>query len=354
MKVKCPYCYKVYNIPDERLPKQERKIAFPCRACKGLIEIYLQEYWDKLNSSQPAEEDLQNEPVEHSFSPKENLSGEDLKKHILRTVSDLPPMPHTVIKAQEIMQSSSSGMKQLSEVIETDQAITAKILRMANSSYYGLSGKVSSIKHAATLLGNIKVGDIITMAGTSAVLADTLEGYGLGSGEMWLHSLAAAFGSRIIIEKTAPDLSADAFTAGLLHDAGKMILDQYILYKKKEFFDFIAKGDYSFLEAEARVLGFDHAEIMSDVCKSWNIPPNITIGIRNHHNPSKSDQSVLAYTVHMADAIAMMSGIGTGADGMLYQMEEEAMEFLHLEKEDIREIMCEVVDSVLKLEEEKE
>jgi HD-like signal output (HDOD) protein len=268
-------------------------------------------------------------------------------------VSDLPAMPQTVFKAQELMSSSQAGMKQLAQVIETDQAIVARMLRFANSTYYGLSGKVSSVRHAATLLGNLKVGELITMAGSSTVIANTLEGYGLESGALWLHSLAVAFGARIVVSRKNPDLAGDAFTAGLLHDAGKMILGQYILEKRAKFQGIIRNGEQTFLEIEEKLLGFDHSEIMSAVCKNWNIPANLANAIQYHHCPSRTPESIFAYAVHLADAIAIMSGVGTGIDGMLYHLDEATLDFFDLSDDDIIKVMCEGVESVQKVEEER-
>ena len=103
---------------------------------------------------------------------------------------DLPLMPQTVLKAREIMADPNSDFKELSELLKTDQAIATKILRLANSSYYGLSGKVSSVQRAAVVLGHKTIGELITMGGASSLLGNRLEGYGLDAGALWKHSLA--------------------------------------------------------------------------------------------------------------------------------------------------------------------
>lgn len=320
MRVECRHCKKAFDIPDGRLPKNE-SIAFPCPICQNTIELKL------------------------AANPLEKLTGEALKKRILHNVMDLPPMPQTVLKARNIMADPMSDFKQLAELLETDQAIAAKILKLANSPYYGLSGKVSSIQRASVVLGHKTIGELITMGGTSSLLSNKLEGYGLDAGDLWKHSLAVAFGSRIIAKKKEPSLANDAFTSGLIHDSGKLILDQYVAERWELFEEYMADGRRTFLEAEKDILQLDHAEVASEVCKVWNIPEPLTIAIKYHHRPSGSRDNSLAYIIHVADAIAMMTGLGLGIDGTLYQLDDRAMEFLDLKEEEVNDIMVEVLEA---------
>jgi HD-like signal output (HDOD) protein len=183
-------------------------------------------------------------------------------------------------------------------------------------------------------------------------MSKTLKGYGLEAGELWHHSLAVAFGARFIANKKSPELSDDAFAAGLIHDAGKLVLDEYILQRKEAFEAFMGDGQESFLAAEKELLGFDHAEIAFEICKAWNVPEDMTIGIRYHHHPSWTEANTLSGILHVADGIAMMSGLGTGIDALSYEMEDGAREKLGLEMEDLNKIMTQVVASVEKTREE--
>jgi HD-like signal output (HDOD) protein len=336
MLVTCSNCAKGFDIPDERLPMGE-EIAFPCPVCKGTIQLDL--------TVKRFQDDGQRTDQKTIDRP----TGEALKKKILRHVKDLPPMPQTVLKAREVMANPNSDFKELATLFETDQAIAAKILRMANSPYYGYSGKITTIQRAAVVLGHRTLGELITMKGTAGLLGNKLVGYGLDSGALWKHSLAVAFGSRIIANKTKPVLSNDAFTSGLIHDAGKLILDSYIDERWELFEKFMADSEHTFLDAEKKILELDHTEVASEVCKTWNIPEPITVAIRYHHYPSRSNGSELAYIVHVADAIAMMTGLGMGIDGTLYQMDDAAMAFLNLQEEDVNDIMGSVLEAVQKI-----
>jgi hypothetical protein len=154
MWVTCSNCKKVFDIPDERLP-MGKTIAFPCPACKGTIELDL--------TSKPTDSaNLRNEKT-----TTDRPTGQSLKKEILRNVKDLPPMPQTVLKSREIMANPKSDFKELANLFETDQAIATKILKLANSPYFGYSGKVTSIQRASLVLGHKTLGELITMGGTS-------------------------------------------------------------------------------------------------------------------------------------------------------------------------------------------
>ncbi len=338
MRVKCPNCHKVFDIPDKRLPTG-KEIVFPCPGCKGPIEFDL-----RAKASQDS-----TPPSSSTPSTEKQPSGQALKEIILRSVSDLPPMPQTVFKVREIIADPGSSFKQLAEILETDQAMATRVLKIANSAYYGLSGKVSSIQHASVVLGHKTLGELMTMAGISGLLGNRLKGYGLEAGDLWRHSLGVAFGSKIIAAKKNPVLANDAFAAGLIHDVGKLILDQHVLERQEAFKEFMVDGQQSFLAAEKQILGFDHSEIASEACKSWRVPETLSIAIRYHHYPSQSQGSKLAYIVHTADLIAMMTGLGLGMDGLSYKMDDKAMEFVGLHEKDVTDIMGEVVESVEKI-----
>ncbi len=339
MRVTCSNCHKGFVIPDERLP-MGKKIAFPCPACKGTIELDL------------TPKSVVNTGPRTEKKPADRPTGQALKKEILRNVKDLPPMPQTVLKAREIMANPKSDFKELANLFETDQSIATKILKLANSPYYGYSGKVTSIQRASLVLGHKTLGELITMGGTASLLGKRLVGYGLDAGALWKHSLAVAFGSRIIANITDPAISNDAFTAGLIHDSGKLILDSYIQERWELFEEFMGDGEHTFLDAEKKILELDHTEVASEVCKTWNIPKPLTVAIRHHHHPSRSNDSKLAYIVHVADAIAMMTGLGLGIDGTLYKMDDKAMEFLDLQEEDVKDIMGEVLEAAQKISEQ--
>lgn len=278
----------------------------------------------------------------------EHLTGEPLKQKILRSLKDLPPMPQVAQRARKVLSDPESSFSDLAGIIESDQGIVTRVLKLANSPFYGLSGNVSSVQRASVVLGSKTLMELLDLACSSEILGKTLSGYNLAAGDLWMHSLAVAHGSRIIALRVSPGREQDAFSAGLIHDVGKIILDPYILERKSEFESFIKAGNVSFLAAEKIILGFDHAELASDVCESWQIPAHIAKPIRYHHDPAPAGTDLLTFIVHTADAAAIMSGIGAGMDGMLYALHKDAMKHLHLTQDDLSDIMARIAGYVEK------
>ena len=326
MKIECSGCHKKYNIPDEKLPKN-KSISLKCPACQTLITI-----------APPA--------VDNTAGKQ--AAGEALQKAIVKGIKDLPPMPQVIHKARKVMANPNSSFQDLAIVLVTDQAIAAKVLKIANSPFYGLSGTVSTIQQAAVVLGQKTLNEILTMASTSQLLDKPMPGYGMDPGELWRHSLLVAFGARIITGRIKPHLAEDAFAAGLTHDAGKLALEPYVAERLEIFRRLRAERGLSFLEAEKAVLGFDHCEIAGEVCKSWKMPENITNAIRFHHYPSKSGGDHLAYALHVADTLALNCSLDFSMDELEVHFEEGALDFLNMTQEDSLKIEAMMLESVQK------
>ncbi|MDY6951783.1 MAG: HDOD domain-containing protein [Thermodesulfobacteriota bacterium] len=343
MRIECPNCHKAYDIPDERLPHGKR-IKFPCPSCKSYVRVLL----PSQGSGGPCDPDS----VSTTGSGKEAPDSGALKREILEAVDDLPPISEAMHKARQVLADPNSSFKDLAIVFVTDQAIAARVLKLANSAYYGLSNQVSSIQHAAVVLGYRTLGELVTVASSSELMNKALNGYGLESGALWQHSLAVAFGSKFIAGKKDPALVNDAFAAGLIHDAGKLILDAYIVERREAFSACLSGDQGGLVRAEKEVLGVDHAEIASEICKKWNVPDEMATGIRYHHDPAQSEGSKLANILHVADGLAMMCGLGGGAEILAHDMDESATTLLGLESDEQEKIMNQMVASVNKTMEE--
>jgi HD-like signal output (HDOD) protein len=353
MEVICPECHKVFEIPRERLKKYDKQIAFPCPSCqKGRITIELDSATVQPSTEQAPKFRPNVPPISPLKEAKQPVSGMALKRQVLQRLDDLPPMPQIVLRAREIMADQTAGISDLVNLLQNDQSIVTKVLRLSNSAYYGLSGKISTVQHAAVLLGQKTLSEVITMAGVSDLMGKELPGYGMDSGDLWRHSLAVGFGAQLLADKIKPGLSNDAFVAGLIHDGGKIILDEYVLQRKAEFETYLADGDQTYLEAEKDLLGVDHSEIAADICKKRILPETIHHPIRWHHHPSRSGGSELALFLHVADYFAKMSGMGTGPDDFYYPMEDDALESLGFREEELDTLLVDVMESVAKIAED--
>jgi len=321
IKVICTGCNKSYNIPDEKIPAG-KELDLPCPSCKTII---------KITAGQPDE--INDIAVN---GPK----GKELMVKIIKTSKALPPMPEIMVKATEVLGNENAGFKEVANVLETDQAMATRVLKLANSAYYGLSVPVANVQQASALLGFQALLDLITVVSTSKMMGKSLEGYDLDSTEVWAHSLSVAVGAKIIAEKKFPSHVNNAFDAGLIHDSGMIIIDQHIKENKKAFLGLKEKG-LSVQDAEKKILGFNHAEIASEFFKKWNLPPEQTRAIKYHHFPSESDGDELSYILHVADYISFLSN-----PQKKYDLEDGALSFVGLEEDQLEELGQEIKESV--------
>jgi len=355
MKIECPNCRMVSVIKTGGTITDQHALELSCPTCDFAMVLKLKFSLDRRNHTQSPPErsgDLQSAPDSGQIEAAKQRRVKALKAKILRSLVDLPPMPHIILKARDILSDPDASLKDLAKVIETDQAMVVKVLTLANSAYYGVSGMISTIPHASVLLGQRTLGQMITISASSAMLNTKLPGYGADPDEMWKHSLVCAFAAKRIAGISNEDMVDDAFTAGLLHDAGKIILDPYILKNKYEFKKLERQKGLSLFEAEKAIIGFDHAEIMSRACRLWRFPEVQVSAIRYHHQPSCSEENKLACIIHLADILAKTAGFSAGPSGDPNQIAPGILELLMLREQDLNDIASAVVDDVRKIEEQ--
>jgi HD-like signal output (HDOD) protein len=351
MRIECPKCLRIITISGDYVVTHKRSLKHSCSKCKTDIHIQLSlpEGSGKNLNDEPFDDDRQTRLISPVAETEEGSKILSLKSKILRSLVELPPMPNIILKARQIMEDPGSSLKDLSGVIEHDPAIVARVLALANSAYYGLSGLVSSIQHASILLGQRTLGELITIAASSRLLSKKLKGYRLNPGDLWKHSLAVALGSKIIAEKKNTSLVEDAFIAGLLHDAGKIILDPYVMEHYKAFKVRLNNGQPKNVEAEKEILGFDHAEVMSRAARFWRYPKSQTTAIRYHHCPLHSGNCELAFIVHLADFAAQEAGFKSERTATSAEIDPQVISRLGLQQEQLNGIIAGITESVEQL-----
>ncbi|MGD9080366.1 MAG: HDOD domain-containing protein [Desulfobacterales bacterium] len=284
--------------------------------------------------------------------PKQPLYGSTLKRKIFNNLDGLLPMPQVVLKAQRLLIDPNSGFDELSDIIETDQEITRNILNVANSAYYSLKNKVCSVRQASLMLGLDVIAEIIMAAATSTLFGKSLKAYCMNPRELWQHSLTAAMGSRKIAEAIRPSLANEAFLCGLFHDVGKLVLDEHIFSRNDAFKDYLGNSPDPHFKAEKQILGFDHAEVASELCKKWKFPGAVTRAIRHHHHLNPDHDDDLAFILYAADNLTQMDSNGNGTGSLPDSIVDMVMELLALDEDGLSRIMREVKESVGQIENE--
>jgi len=262
-------------------------------------------------------------------------------ERIIEEISELRPVLEIGKRVTEITSNPNSSLAELADIIKYDQAITANLLRICNSAYFGLKKKIASIKQAVTYLGLNKVASLIVLGDSADNLKKAQIGYGLDEGELWRYSVSSALIAEDLAEKKRLNNISLIFTSALLKDIGKVILSTYV----KESFEDINKAvqnrGLTFIDAEKEVIGIDHAELGARVAERWNFNPAMVDIIRNHHDPDKAPPDDLSIPiVYLADSICMMIGIGVGSDGLAYRYHQDIVDRLNFSDIDIQKTIA--------------
>jgi putative nucleotidyltransferase with HDIG domain len=257
---------------------------------------------------------------------------------ILKSVNNLPAFPATVHRVSEVISDPDFSLDDLADIIKYDQSITANILRVCNSPYFGIRYEMNSLREAVIYLGRENILRIVYAAGTSRFYKK-VKGYYWESTKLWEHSVGVALMSQILAKKVCDREDPRLFTAGLLHDIGKVVLGEFVHESFEEIMDLVSNHGYAFLEAEKEVIGTNHAELGREIASFWNFPKEIKDAITYHHRPDLmgEDDDTIPWLIYLADHACMMMGIGGGTDGLAYRGFKEVINKFGLRQRDFEE-----------------
>ncbi|MDD5760048.1 MAG: HDOD domain-containing protein [Desulfobulbaceae bacterium] len=254
---------------------------------------------------------------QHHFTVASLLpSSEQIRQAIRPNVSQLPSLPVVAIKLLKLTRDDMSSTGDLVRLIETDPAITAKILRIVNSAAYGISQKIVSIKHAIVLLGFA----VIRSLAMDVVLYDQMihrRGHqSFNRVNFWQHCLTVATLCRSLAKRLDYPDSEEAYIAGLLHDIGKIITETYGRVTYSDFLGQVDNQEGLLIDIEQKLIGLSHNDIGAYVCQQWGLPENVVLALKLHHHrfaklPLNMQQQQLIAMVSLADFISWLLGVGS-------------------------------------------
>jgi putative nucleotidyltransferase with HDIG domain len=337
MDIQCEVCKTVFKVQNGLIPAGT-KIRFMCKKCRPVSGSVDRSKLSKLSAPAVIGYPELNQPDPN----RDRLT----KERVLNSIRDLPAMPKVITEIQNQMTTADINTRKICGLIETDQAVATKVLRAANSAFYGQSGKVSTMHGALNLIGLKGLMEVVSLIGAHKLLVGKLPGYGYDAEDLWKHSLAVAYGSKLLALERDPGISDTAHLAGLIHDVGKIILDRFIVEKKTEIAAFMENEQKTFWDVETKFFGLNHAKVAAEVCRKWKFPAVMANAIGWHHEPLGSNKDLLAHILHMADHLATMIGIGYDSDDVLSQVEEGTMDFLGLKQVDLGELVSRTMESV--------
>ncbi|MBU1097646.1 MAG: histidine kinase [Ignavibacteriae bacterium HGW-Ignavibacteriae-2] len=241
---------------------------------------------------------------------QDDFSLKNKRKNYLLNIRSLPPIPTVVVQLTQILNDPMTSTHQIGNLISQDQALTTKILTVANSPLYGLPRKVPSIDFAILVLGFEQIKQIVIALSLMDTFKNENSKY-WNRKSFWMHSfLTAMMAKNIAAEKKYPKTN-EAFTAGLLHDLGISVIQKYFNREFVEINELVSTNFIPYSEAELAILDLTHAEIGKILCDKWNLPVSLSDSILYHHNPSQAEENKkLAAIVHLADYTTQQLGFG--------------------------------------------
>lgn len=265
---------------------------------------------------------------------------------IIKRIEYLPPFPVTVTKALRLLDDPSMKADDLADMLKFDQAITSNVLRLCNSSYFGLRRRVLNLRDAVVFIGLYRIREILVLSATRQYFENTIEGYEVKRGELWSHALSASIIADNMCEEIDYENREEVFLAALLHDVGKLVLSECV---KDQWVDILKRVEMSgmtFLDAERDIIGTDHAEIGAKVLETWEFPQPIIEAVKRHHEAYSKDDSDLVNIVRIADTLAMIMGYSTMVDGLAYHGFSEICRVYSMTEELLEQIMARSLESI--------
>ena len=250
---------------------------------------------------------------------------------IVRKLEDLPSLPAVVMELLGSIDQEDVDISVLAKKVSHDQALTAKTLRLANSSLYGLQVKVTTIQQAITFLGFQTTRKLITAAAVTGCFAQG-QCPGFDDKAFWRHSIAAAACCRVIARRMRFNQDV-AFTAGLLHDIGRLVLMSSFPLEYGQVLAYQRQKDVSALEAEQAQMGIDHLVAGVALADHWNFSDTMKMAIAYHHDPDAPGAGILATIVHVANAIVHALDLAGDEDELVPTVSSSAWTALGLNEE---------------------
>jgi putative nucleotidyltransferase with HDIG domain len=260
---------------------------------------------------------------------------------IINGIQDLPTLPLVAQRLQTVMDDPLSGAEDAARVIEGDQSLAAKVLSLVNSAYYGLPREITKISQAVPLLGFRAISQLALSISVINLFNEEGEERFDREG-LWLHSIGSAVCAQKIATKADYPRPEDCFSGGLLHDIGKLVLDQFLHEELITILDQTESQGISFLEAERNLLGLDHAIIGEWLARKWKLPLPVVVSIRHHHQSVKErrgfsmSQDCVVDIVRLADTICRNLGIGRNGDRLIPEVLPALWSRLDLRPNDVK------------------
>ncbi|MBW1850980.1 MAG: HDOD domain-containing protein [Deltaproteobacteria bacterium] len=276
------------------------------------------------------------------------MEKEEFQAKIYSKIDELPTLPAVLPKLLSLIENEKSSAAHVAEVISHDSAMTAKIIKVANSAYYGFSQEISSLEKAVPLLGFNMVRSLALSIGVIESLPSGEDSTLFSREGLWVHSLAVATAMQELRKRfEKEDSNEHHFVVGLLHDIGKLVLDQFFTTLFQQALEEAHSHEkIELYVAERSIIGFDHGEIGGMVLTRWKFPDLISTSIAVHHQTDFPEGKIAKDIAMLRIADALPQGIGLGRSGnpIPPEIHENDLKILGISEEELAD-MREYLDS---------
>ncbi|MCU0587896.1 MAG: HDOD domain-containing protein [Syntrophobacteraceae bacterium] len=263
---------------------------------------------------------------------------------IIESAERLPPFPDVVWKVAPLIRKMAP-LQEIESVIKYDQVIAARVLAMSQSPLYARKRAVSSLQDAIVALGDQQLLVVILTACSTRYFTGDGLGYDLRAGELWDHAIASGLMSEIVARHVGCKNILTAYTAGLLHDIGKTVLNFHVKAYFESILNEVKTQGISFIEAEQRILGIDHEQLGALIARRWRFPADVTTAIGHHHRPLEVEEHAdLTALVYVVNRMVSAVGIGCGVDGFLQPNQDKVFVRLGINAQVADKFLVELMD----------
>ncbi len=272
---------------------------------------------------------------------------------IKQAMDQLKPIPQVALKVLRLIDHNKYAIDTIADEIRMDQVITARTLQLANSAMFAAKRTIDSLDHAIVFLGQDLLVKLVITAAVQSYYDQSAMGYALCKGGMYHHAIGCAQVAEALARKSRRVRPAKAYTAGLLHDIGKVVLDQYVTEAYPLFYRKVMEEMESVIDTEKRLVGIDHTEVGRMLAQQWSFPSALTDAIRYHHQPDKAgEHSDLALIVYLADLLMSRFHSGLEMERLDTQTLTSYLESLGFKNEDFADLVDTIPSVVFKTSDE--
>ncbi len=261
---------------------------------------------------------------------------------LVQQIGSLPTLPSVIVQVNEKVNNPKTSALDLARTILEDQALTARLLRLVNSPFYGFPRRIATVTEAVTILGFHPVRNLLLTASIIDLLVSE-ETPEFSPTSLWEHSVGVAVAAGLLARYARHEDREEVFVAGLLHDVGKLVLFHFLTKEFTQVLEVARSEDVSIRSAEQRVLGFTHDQVGRLLAERWKLPVRLSEAVGFHHRPDLAQFGKReAAIVHAADICARALALGSGGDDAVPPLEQESWRRLGLEVTVIEPLMGEL------------